>query len=111
ILRFIHFKGNTDEIRVFEFSFATKATPKPPTKIIWKSLPNFVAAGDASVSPVTFVDIKTPLDVLNLYHSIRGAPPGSVLELSIYAHGWTEGPILRAHDNSSDDNFPPANIT
>jgi hypothetical protein len=106
VLRFIHFKNNTNEIRAFDFPLSTTATPKPPGTIAWKSLATFVAAGDASFAP-TFVDTATPLDILNLYHSIRGAPPGSVLELSIYAHGWTEGPILRKHALGSNDNRPP----
>jgi hypothetical protein len=110
VLRFIHFKNNTNEIRCFDFSLSTTAKPKPPGKIPWKSLATFVAAGDASFAPATFVDTATPLDILNLYHSIRGAPPGSVLELSIYSHGWTEGPILRAHDAHSNDNRPPNDV-
>jgi hypothetical protein len=110
VLRFIHFRNNKNDIRCFDFSMATTARPKPPGAIAWKSLATFVAAGDASFAPATFLDTATPLDVLNLYHSIRGAPAGSVLELSIYAHGWTEGPILRAHAPLSNDNNPPADI-
>ena len=110
VLRFIHFKNNTNEIRVFDFSLATTVKPRPPAKIKWESLSSFVATGDASFSPATFLDTTPPLDILNLYHSIRGAPAGSVLELSIYAHGWTEGPILRAHAPNSNDNSPPAPI-
>jgi hypothetical protein len=110
ILRFVHFRNNTDEVRVFEFTLGTGATPKPPPKITWKSLASFVASGDAKFSPATFVDSGTPLDIKNLYHSVRGAPPGSVLELSIYSHGWTEGPLLRSHSSSNDDN-PPAAIS
>lgn len=110
VLRFIHFRNHRNDIRCFDFTLSTTARPRPPGKIAWKSLASFVAAGDPSFAPATFLDTATPLNVLNLYHSIRGAPAGSVLELSIYAHGWTEGPILRAEDENSNDNFPPPDI-
>jgi hypothetical protein len=111
VLRFVHFHCLSNKINAFDFSLSTTASPRPPTsmKRKWKALADFVAAGDPAFSPLAFVDSSASFTILNVYHSIRGAPAGSVLELSIFSHGWAEGPIIRADADSSDDN-PPAPI-
>jgi hypothetical protein len=69
-------------------------------------LKDFVASGDPGFSPFEFLDSDgSNLTILNVYHSVRGAPRGSVIELSIFSHGWAEGPIIRARAKSKDD--PP----
>ena len=121
ILRFVHFNCLTSVINVFDFQLSTTATPKPPTKVKdkWRSLSSFVASGDPGFSPVNFVDAvglfvdsagKNNLTILNIYHSVRGAPAGSVLELSIFSHGWPEGPLIQERADSND-NSPPAAIS
>lgn len=111
-LRFIHFDHNNNKIMVFDFSFTTNAKPTPPEKIKWVELNSFDDTTNPSFSPKNFLDTGggSDLTILHIYHSIRGAPAGSVLELSIYSHGWTEGPILRAHAPNSNDDNPPAPI-
>lgn len=107
ILRFIHFNHKSDTIEVFEYSLQVKAKPTPPKKIKWVELNKFVATGDARFSPQTFVDATGgKLNIQHIYHSVRGAPKESVLELSIYSHGWSEGPVIRAEAHSND-NSPP----
>lgn len=110
ILRFIRFDLNSNTIKLFEFTLAKAATPTPPTGLIWVPLTKFVASGDPRYSPAKFLDTGAAgalLNILHIYHSIRGAPAESVLELSIYSHGWMEGPIIRRKAHSNDDKPPP----
>lgn len=101
VLQFVHFDCEHNTINVFDFPLLTTAKPRPPSvtelRRKWTALANLPASGDPS-SPITFVDSSVdPLGrftILNIYHSIRGAPPKSVLELSIFCHGWTEGPVI-----------------
>jgi hypothetical protein len=111
VLRFVHFHCLSNKINVFDFSLSTAAKPVPPKSMKgnWKELDHFVASGDPSFSPFRFLDtvIGGNLTILSVYHSIRGAPANSVLELSIFSHGWMEGPIIRAGAGSNDDSPPP----
>jgi hypothetical protein len=109
VLRFVHFECESNKINVFDFSLSTTAKPSSPTSMSrkWTALDHFVASGDPSFSPFRFVDSFSQLSILNIYHSIRGAPPQSVLELSIFSHGWAEGPLIQ---NGSTDAPLPAPI-
>ncbi len=116
VLRFVHFECERNEINVFEFPLSTTAKPRPPESMTrprrkWTALDQFVASGDPSFSPITFVDSSVDpsgrFTILNIYHSIRGAPPKSVLELSIFGHGWTEGPLIQ--DGARDFPVPADN--
>jgi hypothetical protein len=112
VLRFVHFECLSNKINVFDFSLSTTATPRPPTSMSrkWTALDHFVASGDPSFSPFrfldSFVDSSGKFTILNIYHSIRGAPPMSVLELSIFSHGWAEGPLIQ---DEATDAPKPAN--
>src|SRR5262245_50050095 len=55
VLRFVHFRHNTDQIRVFDFAFSTTARPKPPTTIRWTDLASFTPSGPADFSPANFL--------------------------------------------------------
>jgi hypothetical protein len=46
-------------------------------------------------------DVSGVLSITDVYRSIRGAPPKSVIELVFFTHGFTGGPVLV---NSFDDN-------
>jgi hypothetical protein len=106
-LRFLHFNHFSNEIRAFDYAFKASKSPKPPQTIAWQKLAGF-GAGDPAFQPDTFVDNPgSNLNVLHIYHSVRGAPEKSVIEIAIFAHGWEEGPILRATSLGNDDNPPP----
>jgi hypothetical protein len=110
-LRFVHFFCRKNAINVFDFPLSSTTKPRPPTsmKRKWKALSDFTPSGDPSFSPAMFVDsAASPFTILNIYHSIRGAPPHSVLELSIFCHAWAEGPLIRRSQGSDDD--PPAPV-
>jgi hypothetical protein len=79
----------------------------------WKKLADFVpSTGDASFDPKTFVDDPggAVISIVHVYHSVRGAPAGSVLELAIFSHAWLEGPVLQNTDDNvhgtADGTFP-----
>jgi len=101
VLQFLHFDCEHKTIKSFDFPLLTTAKPRPPTvaelRRKWTALADLPASGDPS-SPTTFVDSSLDTQgrftILNIYHSIRGAPPESVLELSIFGHGWPEGPVI-----------------
>jgi hypothetical protein len=112
VLRFVHFECERNQINVFDFSLSTTAKPRPPkskTRPKWTALADFVASGDPRFSPISFVDSSVDpsgrFTILNIYHSIRGAPPKSVLELSIFCHGFTEGPLIQR--DATDSPTPP----
>jgi hypothetical protein len=114
VLRFVHFECERNKINVFEFSLSTTAKPRPPksqTQPKWTALADFMASGDPSFSPISFVDSSVDsfgrFTILNIYHSIRGAPPKSVLELSIFGHGWTEGPVIQPDGTDCPLPSPP----
>jgi hypothetical protein len=110
VLQFLHFDCEHKTINVFDFPLLTTAKPRPPTvaelQRKWTALADLPASGDPS-SPTTFVDSSLDthgrFTILNIYHSIRGAPPESVLELSIFGHGWPEGPVIH---NTGDCPLP-----
>jgi hypothetical protein len=110
VLRFVHFHCLSNKINVFDFPLSKTAKSLPPPKMNgrWTALANFVASGDPRFSPALFVDSSGPFTILNIYHSIRGAPARSVLELSIFSHGFAEGPLIRASEGSDDN--PPSDI-
>jgi hypothetical protein len=109
IVRFIHFAFQNRAVQVAEHAFPEKGS-KPFQRAQWKDIAHFQPSeGDAAFDPKTFVDqsvhddagadlLPPPkpahLSITNLYHSVRGAPPGSVLEVSIFSHGWVSGPVL-----------------
>jgi len=126
-LRFIRFNVGTGKIEVIDRDFTAGRGVKGafPRESDWKPL-STVATGDnfdpakfVSGGPFraisnstdyqphpggepTFISGAAAADVISItdvYRSVRGAPPGSVLELSFFSHGWIEGPILV---NSSD---------
>jgi hypothetical protein len=114
VLRFVNFNRHENTIKVFDFPFSKeKAKPRPPVnmKKKWAKLADFTpTTGDSTFSPAKFVDASTPFTILNVYHSVRGAPPQSVIELSIFSHGHAEGPIILSGSTDDDDNppnFPP----
>jgi hypothetical protein len=111
VLRFVHFHCLSNKINIFDFPLLTTASPRPPTSMRrkWTALDDFVPSGDPRFSPFRFVDSSGGhFTILNVYHSIRGAPDNSVLELSIFSHGWAEGPLVRQNEGTDDD--PPAPI-
>ena len=63
---------------------------------------------DHSGDEPTFIPSAAASDVMSIvdvYRSVRGAPAGSVLELSLFSHGWIGGPILvNSFDNRHDPN-------
>jgi hypothetical protein len=115
VLRFVHFECERNKINVFDFSLSTTANPTPPKDMSrkWTALDHFVASGDPSFSPFrfvdSFVDSSGKFTILNIYHSIRGAPPESVLELSIFSHGWPEGPLIQDGTATDAPRPPPIN--
>jgi hypothetical protein len=132
ILRFIRFQPGTGQIQVIDRKFVAGKGIKDtfPLETDWHPLSS-VGTGDR-FDPATFVSAgpfrainkatdytnltdeypdfaQSPatsdvMSIVDVYKSVRGAPLGSVLELSFFSHGWIEGPILV---NSSDLSTTP----
>ena len=129
ILRFLRFRPGTGQIQVIDRKFVTGKGIKGtfPQETDWKPLSS-VGSGDR-FDPATFVSagpfrainkstdytnkteeywtfVQGPaasdvMSIVDVYKSVRGAPLGSVLELSTFSHGWIEGPVLVNSSNHS----------
>lgn len=105
LVRFIHFNWQDDQILVYEHSFPVsgKVTPKP----VWKELSTFSSTeGGASFDPKTFITKsatvsgnRVGISIVDMYRAVRKAPRGTVLDMSIYSHGFIDGPVV---ENTSD---------
>jgi hypothetical protein len=71
----------------------------PKEFIPWKEIQ---AAKTAAASLP--IDQRHPISIVDVYHTIRKAPPGSVLELSIFSHAFADGPVLY-NTFASDDSI------
>jgi len=101
---FVHFCCHTSKdkkypaVEIYNHSFAKvrdaprKAAWTPITDegsfIEWQPIRDLKNAG----SP------EHAASIVNVYHSIRRAQPASVIELSIFAHAFVEGPVLTDTD-------------
>jgi hypothetical protein len=45
-------------------------------------------------NPAPGRDVSGILSITNVYHTVRGAPRKSVMELAMFGHGFLEGPVL-----------------
>jgi hypothetical protein len=109
VVRFIHFDFDATTVHAYEHRFEEKKTVSPRSaKQAWGLLSAFSStAGTANDDPKSFVDTATfthdgadVFSITNVYHSVRSAPKGSVLEVGMFSHGFVEGPVLI---NSGDD--------
>jgi len=77
----------------FQTAFGSLSAQEDPKKFCeWKEV------SDAkSNNPQTWGKDDDPpanVSIVNVYHSVRNAPPGSMLELSIFSHAFVDGPVL-----------------
>src|SRR5262245_34542393 len=106
VLRFIHFDCHSASVGIYEHDFATMANRVRDSlaKSVhrnWQTLDgqfqtsfgpltppedpkNFVEWKE--ISDVAASDAEHAVSIVNVYHSVRKAPFGSVLELSIFSH-------------------------
>ena len=132
VVRFIHFACHDSTVGIYEHDFATMTdrVSDPAAKRAqtnWRTLDGDFKTSFGSLSdkedPKSFVEWKEVSDakanhpttwgpkdpppanvsIVNVYHSVRNAPRGSVLELSIFSHAFVEGPVLNDTDASSVD--------
>jgi hypothetical protein len=114
VLRFLHFDCHTATVGIYEHDFAKRkgAVTDPRALRVHRNWTTLDAAFqtahgtlDAKQDPKNWVDWKpvaaakaagsaTALSIVNVYHSVRQAPRGSVLELSIFSHAFVDGPVL-----------------
>ena len=105
LVRFVHFNWQDDQILVYEHPFPVKGTVT--RKPVWTELSAFSSTeGGPTFDPKTFIT-KSAIEGLNrvgismvdMYRAVRKAPRGSVLDMSVYSHGFVEGPVV---ENTSD---------
>jgi hypothetical protein len=105
-VHFIHFCAHTStdnkypRVEIYKHTF-DEQTDAPP-KDQWDEFlddPSFVEWQPIRDARAT--NPNTALSIVNVYHSIRRAPAGSVLELSIFAHSFVEGPVLTDTNNTA----------
>ena len=115
LVRFIHFDWEHDGIRVYEHSFPVRGSTNPRPRRIesrWVDLAAFApTVGAAAFDPKSFVTKsarvlgpdglpnRVGISMVDIYRAIRGAPRGTVLDMSIYSHGFIDGPVV---ENTSD---------
>jgi hypothetical protein len=105
VVRFVHFDWENDSIFVYEHPFPVSGTKKP--KPVWTELSAFTSTeGTATEDPSKFITKSAPvglntigISIVDIYRGVRKAPLGSVLDVSIYSHGFIDGPVLQ---NTSD---------
>jgi hypothetical protein len=77
-------------------SFCTKRTLRAVKSSDYPSTgeeyPAFISTG---------TDADQVMSIVDVYEAVQGAPDGSILELSIFSHGWRGGPILVNSDEAS----------
>jgi hypothetical protein len=105
--RFIHFDFWNNKVEVGDFT-PTKASS---LRLAWTALTGFnPPEGAGAEDPRTFVDnnghsldafedgkintLNKQFSITNVYHSVRGAPPGSVVAVMFISHGFADGPVL-----------------
>lgn len=112
VLRFLHFDffegTEASEIRAFQLKLEEATSRSKAETLKWSLLSKFDSGSDAGkdTDPKVFVhnvgehlgggaiSDDNKLSVVHLYHSVRGAPVGSVIEVGFYSHAFLEGPIL-----------------
>lgn len=111
LVRFVHFDWQNDRISVYEHPFPAKGVKKP--RVLWKELSTFTSTeGTTAEDPTTFITKSAivtgnlhGISIVDIYRAVRGAPRGSVLDVSIYSHGFIDGPVL---ENSGDSQLTAA---
>jgi hypothetical protein len=105
IVRFIHFDWQNDMILVHEHQFPTKGLKNPLP--VWSELSTFAPTeGTAAFNPKSFITKssviggnRVGISIVDIYRAVRNAPRGSVLDVSVYSHGFVEGPVV---ENTGD---------
>jgi hypothetical protein len=114
VLRFIHFDCHSASVGIYEHDFASMkgAVRDRLAKSVqsnWQTLDatfqtafgvlaqqedpkNFVEWSQIDTAKAS--DAEHAVSMVNVYHSVRKAPAGSVLELSIFSHAFVDGPVL-----------------
>jgi hypothetical protein len=100
---FIHFCCHTSadkkypRVETYNHSFAK--VHDAPARAKWTALADPKSFIEwQPIRDAAKVDRDHALSIVNVYHSIRRAPAASVLELSILAHAFVEGPVLTGTD-------------
>jgi hypothetical protein len=105
LVRFIHFDWQNDRILVYEHPFPERGSKKP--KPVWKELSAFAPTeGTAAFDPKSFITKsatvglnRVGISIVDIYRAVRKAPRGTVLDVSIYSHGFIDGPVV---ENTGD---------
>jgi hypothetical protein len=121
LIRFVHFDWQNDKIEVYEHPFPLKGLQELKPGWQWHELSSFVATdGDRKFDPKSFItkslpvfnpDARPPgmnrvgISIVDIYHAVREAPRGTVVDVSVYSHGYIEGPVLA--DTNDPENSAP----
>lgn len=102
LVRFIHFDWQNDTILVYEHPFPEKGKKKP--KPVWTELAAFAPTeGTTAFDPKSFITKsvtvglnRAGISMVDIYRAVRKAPRGTVLDVSIYSHGFIDGPVVES---------------
>ena len=105
LVRFVHFDWQNDRIMVHEHPFPEKGKKNPNVR--WKELSTFTSTeGTATEDPSKFITKsaivsgnRCGISIVDIYRAVRKAPRGSVLDVSVYSHGFIDGPVV---ENTGD---------
>jgi hypothetical protein len=108
-VNFVHFRCHFDKgkkkpyptVEMYTHSFAKERDAPPPEA--WTALSD--ESSFIEWQPVRDQrdsgKVETAVSIVNVYHTVRRAPAKSVLEVSIFAHAFVEGPVLNDTNSSS----------
>lgn len=106
LVRFVHFDWENDQVMVYEHPFPEKGSKK--ARPVWKELSTFASTeGTAADDPKSFITKSDVfgVSIVDIYRAVRKAPRGAVLDVSLYSHGFIDGPVL-ANTGDSQDTAP-----
>lgn len=100
-VRIVHFSFKTDEILVKD-EFFGQASPNPKQ--------GFVPIGSVTDGLSSFLTKSSPMSIIDVYHAVRRAPRQSVIDVSLYSHGFVEGPVfINTGDGAEGQQYSPGN--
>jgi len=103
-VRFVHFDFKNDAIFARDEFFGNVSVSRDARTAAsrWKPI------GQTGDTLSSFINQGGPArSITDIYHAVRKAPRGSLIDVSLYSHGFLEGPVV-ANTNDPGGEFSPS---